>query len=162
MPNSPRLEHAGVSFPPPFVYAAGFLIGLLVNRWWPLAITAASGPPAVARIAAAAAAFLAWIAFFAGALAAFQRAGTTLIPNRPATAFVERGPYRFSRNPMYVSLVALYVGLALWLNTWWPLVLLPVVILVIQVAVIAREERYLASAFPEPYAAYCKRVRRWL
>jgi protein-S-isoprenylcysteine O-methyltransferase Ste14 len=162
MPTAPRLEHAGVSFPPPFVYAAAFLIGVVINRWHPLAITAASGSPAFVRLAVAAVAFLVWIAFFAGALTAFRRAGTTLIPNRPATAFVERGPYRFSRNPMYVSLVALYAGLALWVNTWWPLTLLPAVIIVIQFAVIAREERYLASAFPEPYAAYCKRVRRWL
>jgi len=63
---------------------------------------------------------------------------------------------------MYLSLVCLYVAVALMLDTWWALVLLPVVVLVIDRAVIAREERYLTAAFPAEYAAYRARVRRWL
>jgi protein-S-isoprenylcysteine O-methyltransferase Ste14 len=63
---------------------------------------------------------------------------------------------------MYVSLVALYLALALLMNTWWPIVLLPVVILVIDRTVIAREERYLSSAFPNEYGPYRARVRRWV
>ena len=72
------------------------------------------------------------------------------------------GPYRLTRNPMYVSLAALYVGVSLFANSWWPLLLLPVVLLAVDRAVIAREERYLAGAFPAEYAAYRARVRRWL
>jgi protein-S-isoprenylcysteine O-methyltransferase Ste14 len=63
---------------------------------------------------------------------------------------------------MYVSLFALYVAVALFANTWWPIVILPLVLIVVDRAVIAREERYLASAFPTEYAAYRARVRRWL
>jgi len=63
---------------------------------------------------------------------------------------------------MYVSLAALYLAIALIIGSWWPVVLLPLVLLVIQRAVIAREERYLRQRFPAEYPAYCARVRRWL
>ena len=96
------------------------------------------------------------------ALTGFWRSHTTLIPNRRATTLVTAGPHRITRNPMYVSLVALYLGVTLLGNSWWPAVLLPIVVLVVDRAVIAREERYLAAAFPGEYAAYCARVRRWL
>ena len=76
----------------------------------------------------------------------------------------ERGLFaaRWLMAPMYLGLVALYVAAALWLNSWWALVLLPVVVIVIDRTVIAREERYLGSAFPSEYSAYRSRVRRWL
>ena len=67
-----------------------------------------------------------------------------------------------TRNPMYVSLVALYAGVTLLVNTWWPFLFLPFVVIAVDRAVIAREERYLASAFPAEYGAYARRVRRWL
>lgn len=105
---------------------------------------------------------LIWLALFLSALAAFRRARTTLIPNQPAAALVTRGPYRITRNPMYLSLVALYLGVTLLMNSWWPLFFFPVVVILIDRTVIAREERYLASAFPAEYGAYTKRVRRWL
>jgi protein-S-isoprenylcysteine O-methyltransferase Ste14 len=92
----------------------------------------------------------------------FRRARTTVIPGRAANALVTRGPYRITRNPMYVSFGVFYVGATLWLNTWWPAVVLPVVVFVIDRFVIRAEERYLASAFPSEYAEYCLRVRRWL
>jgi protein-S-isoprenylcysteine O-methyltransferase Ste14 len=103
-----------------------------------------------------------WFALAATAMAAFRRARTTLIPNRPAHALVTTGPYRFTRNPMYVSLVALYLGVTAMLNTWWPVLFLPLVVICIDRMVVAREERYLASAFPAEYEAYTRRVRRWL
>ena len=159
MPNDKAPAHAGVRFPPPFVYAIGILVGWLLGRWIPWPITA--GPSRIREVAAAVFA-LVYLALFVGALTAFRRAHTTLVPNRPATAFVTSGPYAFTRNPMYVSLVALYIAVSLWLNSWWPLVLLPVVVFVIDRAVIAREERYLGAAFPQEYSAYRSRVRRWL
>jgi protein-S-isoprenylcysteine O-methyltransferase Ste14 len=115
-----------------------------------------------ARVALAAAGVIVYAALFLGAFAAFRRHRTTLIPNRPATAFVTSGPYRFTRNPMYLSLVALYLGVSAFANSWWPVILLPLVIVVIDRAVIAREERYLAATFPGEYSAYRSRVRRWL
>lgn len=158
-PPRPSPPHPGVHVPPPFIYAAGIAAGWLLHRRWPLPITrGASG----AREALAALCFAAWLALFVWALATFRRARTTLIPNRPATALALGGPYRLTRNPMYLSLVALYLAVTLALDSWWPLLLLPLVVLAIDRLVIAREERYLAGAFPAEYDDYRRRVRRWL
>lgn len=158
-PNDKAPANAGVWFPPPFVYAIGLVGGWLLNRWMALPITA--GPSRTRNMVGAILA-LVYLALFVAALTAFRRAHTTLVPNRPATAFVTGGPYAFTRNPMYLSLVSLYLAVALWLNSWWSFVLLPIVVLVMDRAVIAREERYLGAAFPAEYSAYRARVRRWL
>jgi protein-S-isoprenylcysteine O-methyltransferase Ste14 len=75
---------------------------------------------------------------------------------------VTDGPYAFTRNPMYVSLTLIYVGLALLTRMLWPIIVLPVILALITVLVIRREERYLSDAFGEEYAAFKKRVRRWV
>ena len=92
----------------------------------------------------------------------FRRARTAIIPHRAASRLVTHGPYRFSRNPMYVGLTIAYVGGALLIDSTWPIVLLPLVILALLSLVVQREERYLHAAFGEDYAAYSRRVRRWL
>ena len=92
----------------------------------------------------------------------FRRARTSPIPIRPTTALVTNGPYRFSRNPMYLSLVLLYVGLALRLNDFWVLALAPVVIVLVHYLAIVREEQYLERKFGQEYLDYKARVRRWL
>jgi len=153
--------HAGVHFPPPFVYAVAFIAGLLLQRAWPLPITG----PGTARgviLTAGLVLLLAFLGLAGSAFFTFGRARTTVIPNRPASALVTSGPYRISRNPMYVAFALLYTGLALLVNTWWPLFFLPLVLIAVDRLVIAREERYLASAFPQEYDAYRSRVRRWL
>jgi len=158
--NEPtRLQNAGVHFPPPFWYVAGILGGIALNRWRPMPMT--TGPSNV-RMAIAVLGVLAYLAIFAGAFMAFRRARTTIVPNRPASSLVTAGSYRFTRNPMYVSLVFLYIGVAAFVNSWWTVILLPVVILLIDRTVIAREERYLADAFPTEYEAYRAKVRRWV
>lgn len=151
--------HAGVRFPPPLVYVAGLVAGVLLDRWRALPMTQAASP---IRVTIAIAGVVAYAVIFLGAFTAFRRARTTLIPNKPASALVTSGSYRYTRNPMYVSLVALYIGLAAFANSWWPIVLLPLVVLAIDRGVIAREERYLDAAFPAEYGAYRARVRRWL
>jgi protein-S-isoprenylcysteine O-methyltransferase Ste14 len=152
-------RHAGVNYPPPLIYVAGIALGWLLHRWRPWPITAG---PSTGRLIVATIAFLIYLALFVAAFTAFRRARTTLIPNQPATAFVTDGPYRVTRNPMYVSMVALYLAVALLVNSWWAVLLLPVVILVVDRAVIAREERYLGEVFPAEYTAYRARVRRWI
>jgi len=157
---SSALPHANVRVPPPLIYVVGFAAGWLVDRRWPLAIL---GPEhGRLRIAIAMVFILCWLVLMMSAFTTFRRARTAIIPVLPASTVVTTGPYRVTRNPMYVSLIALYIGAALLVNSWWPLVLLPAVVLTIDRAVIAREERYLRSAFPVEYAAYCDRVRRWL
>ena len=161
--SSSRPPHAGVHFPPPLVYVAGLLLGWLIERARALPITHGTGTGASAlRLSVAALFAIGYIAVFLTAFMAFRRAHTTLIPNRPATAFVTDGPYRWTRNPMYVSMTLLYLAVALWMNSWWPVLMLIVVLVVIQQAVIAREERYLNSSFPDEFLAYRTRVRRWI
>lgn len=152
-------KHAGIPYPPPLLYVVGIVAGTLVNRAVPLPIT---GHPSPIRAALALACGLGWLALFAPAWSGFLRKRTTIIPNRPAAALVTSGIYRFTRNPMYVSLVLLYVGVTLALDTWWPIVFLPLVIVAVDRLIIRREERYLAAAFPNEYPAYCQRVRRWV
>lgn len=153
-----RPAHAGIFLPPPLVYVAFLGLGWLLDRRRPLPI--GGGAPLREGIAIAFA--LVYLGLFVGAFRNFRRARTTIIPNRPANALVTDGPYRFTRNPMYVSLVALYLALAFVLGSWWPVLLLPLLVLLVDRWIIAREERYLASAFPGEYDAYRQRVRRWL
>jgi protein-S-isoprenylcysteine O-methyltransferase Ste14 len=146
----------GVHFPPPLIFVAGYVLGWLVGRMWPLG----SANPVVEAVGAIVAG--AGLALAAWAMSTFILAGTPIIPNRPATTLVTHGPYRYSRNPMYTSLTLLYIGLALATVTWWALPLLPLVLYVLHRAVIAREERYLTQAFGDAYLEYTRRVRRWL
>ena len=81
---------------------------------------------------------------------------------RPTTAIVSDGVYRFTRNPMYVSMVVIYVGIALLIRAPWALVLLPVVMIAVDRLVIAKEESYLRGKFGDIYVNYCSRVRRWI
>ncbi|HYL21723.1 MAG TPA: isoprenylcysteine carboxylmethyltransferase family protein [Gemmatimonadales bacterium] len=153
-------DTSGVPILPPVIYAGPFAIGYAVHRFVPLHLWP-GGLPAVARVAAWAL-LAVCLGLTGSAVFLFRRAGTTPNPTRPTTAIVVHGPYRFTRNPMYVGLVALYVSLSLFVNSVWPLVLLPVVIAVVQRQVIVREEAYLEGKFGEQYRAYKARVRRWI
>lgn len=92
----------------------------------------------------------------------FRRAGTNVPSWQPSTALVTGGPYRFSRNPIYLAQTLIYLGLACGYGSAWPLALLPAVLIVMHHGVIRREERYLAARFGAAYRAYSASVRRWL
>ena len=99
---------------------------------------------------------------FTSSMLTLLRARTTILLQRPTTQIVTRGPYDWSRNPMYVAFVAIYVGMSFLANTYWPLILLPIVILALLRFVIAREERYLSDVFAHTYQEYMKQTRRWV
>ncbi len=84
------------------------------------------------------------------------------MPWRPTTALVVGGPFRFTRNPMYLGTTLLYIGIAILAQALWALVLLPFVLMIVQRGVIEREERYLEGKFGADYLRYKQRVRRWL
>lgn len=146
---------AGVVAPPPLIYAIPLVAGLLLNHWHPVRVlpVGAAAPVGIACV------LLGLVGL--PAILAFRRAQTSPMPWRPTTALVTTGPYRFTRNPMYVSFTLFYAGVGFWANALWPFVLFPVVIVVMQIGVIAREEAYLERVFGEEYRAYRRRVRRW-
>ena len=89
-------------------------------------------------------------------------AGTPFDPHKPASALITDGPYRFSRNPAYVTLTLWYVGIGLLLNNGWVLLLVLLPLLVMDRCAIPREERHLEAEFGEEYRRYKSTVRRWL
>jgi protein-S-isoprenylcysteine O-methyltransferase Ste14 len=96
------------------------------------------------------------------AIRAMRRADTPVDPYEPTTALVIDGPFRFTRNPLYLSLTLVYLGITSLMNAFWPLMLLPAALVIMQRGVIVREERYLESKFGEEYLRYKAKVRRWL
>jgi protein-S-isoprenylcysteine O-methyltransferase Ste14 len=96
------------------------------------------------------------------ALILFRRARTAIFPTQPTSAIVETGHYRFSRNPIYVGMFLIIVGVAFGLDGLWQFAALAVFYLVVRWGIMAREEAYLKRKFGAAYADYAKRVRRWL
>jgi protein-S-isoprenylcysteine O-methyltransferase Ste14 len=143
--------------PPPLIFAAALIPGLLLRRALPdLPL------PRPARIGLGT-----WLlgagVFIAGwALGTMLRAHTPPEPTKPVTALVTEGPFRFSRNPVYSGMTVAYSGIAILANALSALLLLPAVLLIIQRGVIQREERYLERRFGAAYEEYKARVRRWL
>jgi len=150
-------DHANVRIPPPLIYVAGFVIGLLIEIEFPISLL-----PLTARRVAAILCIAVSAILIVWSIRLFRRAGTTFIPIKPTTALVWSGPYQFTRNPMYLAMACLYLGLALWFDLFWPLILLPGVLAGVQYGVIAREEQYLERKFGDDYRRYKARVRRWL
>jgi len=92
---------------------------------------------------------------------AMQRVGTNVSPTRPTLALATDGPYRYTRNPLYVAAIGVYIGVTLWVDGWAPLVLLFPMMWVLHRGIVLREEQYLANKFGEEYRAYQSHVRRW-
>jgi len=152
-----RPDNPGVRFPPPFIYLLTVVAGVVLDRQWRLAIGVDQARRALAWLLLAA-----WMLVTASSVQLFRRKRTSIIPARPASALVIEGPYRFTRNPMYLGFALLTTSIGLFLDTWWPILLLVPTLSIVQRFVIAREERYLHRRFGAEYDAYTRRVRRWL
>lgn len=150
-------DNPGVRFPPPVAYVAAVGVGYLMQRLAPLPIGGG-----IVRVAAAWTFVAGWAVVVIAAFYAFWSRHTTIVPVRPATTLVVAGPYRFTRNPMYVALALLTLAVGLWMNTWWVILLLVPALIVIDRIVIAREEAYLGRRFGAEYDQYTRRVRRWI
>jgi protein-S-isoprenylcysteine O-methyltransferase Ste14 len=146
--------------PPPLIFVAGWLVGWGLHRAQPFAIDG-SGPSAW-QTWAGAAMLVAGLALMFWGIATFASCRTPIVPTRPARVLVEQGPYRFTRNPIYVGMTTAYVGLASLLNLVWPLLVLPGVLALLFLLVVRREERHLGAAFGDAYRDYQRRVRRWI
>ena len=155
-----KRAHAGVVFPPPLLFVLGFAVSLLVHKFRPLYLIPDSLTGVFSIIGRLCT--LIGLAFMIWGLLTFLRFRTAVSPYRPASQVVTTGPYRFSRNPMYVGFTIAYIGGILTKNTLWALLLLPVLLWLLVVLVIRPEERYLTKAFGSAYTDYANRVRRWL
>jgi protein-S-isoprenylcysteine O-methyltransferase Ste14 len=102
------------------------------------------------------------VALFVYAVRTFRTAGTPVPGNRPTTTIVRAGPYRWSRNPIYLAFSLLQLGIACWVNSLWLLVTLIPAVALMSFVVIPREEHYLETRFPSDYLPYKASVRRWL
>ena len=150
------VDNARVIVRPPLLYVAA-LAAMLVLRWlWPLPILGGGAFwPAIALVVLG-------VGILVWGRRTLVAGGTNVDPSLPSTAVVTSGPYRISRNPLYVGLAIVYLGLTLAFDVWWGIVLLVLVLLVMHLGVIQREERYLERKFGDAYRQYRSAVRRYL
>ncbi len=152
-----KKDRPGVVAPPPLIYVAVYALGYLIQGRNPLLI-----PEHIFLE------ILGWVSVGSSLVLAIsgmimmKRARTHIDVYKPSTAIVSEGPFRFTRNPLYLSLTLMYIGVATLKAMFWPLIVLPIAILIMQFGVIRREERYLTAKFGEEYLNYRGRVRRWL
>ena len=142
---------------PPLAIGAPLLVGLLMTGRWDEPVELGSW-----RIVAGWVLVALFVAWNGWSLWLFGRHETGLLPGQPTEAMIEQGPYRLSRNPLYVGLLALYVAIALLVSSVWALLLFPVAVLLVLWGAILPEERFLRERFGAPYDDYRGRVRRWL
>ena len=158
IPDSAGLDNPGMAvWRPAAIQLSALLVGLVLHALWPAEIPLASK--------------LAWIAvpmlmgsavaIFALSFREFAKSKTSIRPDRGVCALIRTGPFRYSRNPLYVAISLLIVGIGVWVNSLWVLVVPIPLLLVMSRAVIAREERYLEHKFGQEYLDYRASVRRW-
>jgi protein-S-isoprenylcysteine O-methyltransferase Ste14 len=156
--NRPEPKALRIVAPPPALYIGALLLGIALHVVLPLRIFSAPYVPLMlgALLVALSAAFARW-AFWT-----MRQIGTTANPRKPSEALATSGPFRFSRNPIYVAMTGLYAGASFLANTVWPLLLLVPLLPLMDWGIIRREEQYLSAKFGGVYADYKARVRRWL
>jgi protein-S-isoprenylcysteine O-methyltransferase Ste14 len=156
-PIHPPADHPGVIARPPLLYGVAFVVVLALRWFWPLPIFDNS-----AGLWGGAALFVLGAGIAIWGRRTLQAAGTNIDPTLPTTALVTSGPFRYSRNPLYLALTLAFLGLTLAINTWWGFVVLIPLLVVMDRGVIRREERYLEEKFGESYRHYRPEVRRIL
>lgn len=146
-------DNPRVRVPPPLIFAGFLALGLVIDR-----DAFRAGPAQLAGVALAAAG----IALIAISLGLFAGAKTRPEPWQPASSLVDRGLYRFTRNPMYLGMALLSLGVALAFSSLAGVLLALAALAIIDRTVVTREEAYLTRRFGAEYSAYTRRVRRWL
>jgi protein-S-isoprenylcysteine O-methyltransferase Ste14 len=141
---------------PPIIFLCTILLGLALNWAWPLHFLSPSVRLLGPLVTACA------VVLFLLSYREFRRAGTSVRGSERSTTIVRTGPYRFSRNPIYLAFILLVLGLSVWLNNLWLLVTLVPAFGLMAAVVIPREERFLERNFNDQYSSYKAQVRRWL
>jgi protein-S-isoprenylcysteine O-methyltransferase Ste14 len=154
-------DSPGVFIPPPLIYAAFFLLSFLLQGYFTIK-RAFFFHSMAANIIGIIIVISGQVVFGIPALRQFFKTKNTVVLIKPANSLQTTGIYSMSRNPMYVGLLFIYLGMAFIFGNWWTLILLPLLIVLVTYRVIIPEERYLARAFGDEYADYKKKVRRWI
>ena len=156
--NSPQDTHGpGIHLHPPIIYAISILSGIGLNNLWPRTMPYGIYGHTWGGILIALAVIIA-----AWSLLHFHKADTDVRPDKPDSNLITSGPFRFTRNPLYIVLTLTQITTAVWLNNLWIVLLVIPSVVVITFYAIAREEHYLETLFGQDYLDYKKRVRRWL
>lgn len=150
-------EHAPVRVAAPFIFAGFIAAALLLQALVPLS----SPMPGVTR-GVGATAMITGLTLGILAVVRMRRAHTSVSPHQPTTSLVTEGPFRFTRNPIYLGFLLIFLGFTLLAGTFWGIVLAPLVPVTVYRLVIGAEESYLHGKFAEQYAEYKSRVRRWI
>ncbi len=150
-------DHAGVTFPPPVMYLLCLLAGFLMDYFFPRPLL-----PNRMQYVAGAVLIAMGLAINLSGILQFRKFKTNVRPDKPSSALINGGPFRFTRNPLYLGLCLVYAGIAVASDSVWVLALLIPIVLITQFAIIPREERYMERQFGGEYLEYKGRVRRWL
>jgi len=140
----------------PIVFLGGFILGVLLNLFFPIPIWRSVWIAVIGGVP-----LLLGIWLLVSARSVFKRHMTPLMPWEPTIALVQDGPYRFSRNPIYLAFALMYLGASFIFNSIFLLIVLALVVVLFDRTQIPREERYLQEKFGEEYTNYRERVRRW-
>src|SRR5262249_1265545 len=151
-------DTAQVIIRPPLAWALAVIVGLALNWLVPLPFL----PVHMSASWLGVLVLVLSVALAAWAIVTIARAGSNVPTNLPTTTIVASGPYRFTRNPIYLGMVLALIGLAIVFDNLWMLLMLVSFALVIRYGVVAREEAYLERKFGDAYGGYRARVRRWL
>lgn len=159
MIESPETDEdgPGVRFNPTLITAVSMLGGIAIDQLHPLPL-----PPDLPGTAIGAVIMCIAFALVFWSLRQYHHADTEVRPDRPDTALITGGPYRFTRNPLYIVLALVQITVAFWLNNLWILALTPVTMIIIARYAVTREERYLEKKFGQEYLEYKQQVRRWI
>lgn len=150
-------DAAGIIAPPPVLYLGALTFGLIAQGFhpWPIFSVPDVGLWLAGVLLIMSAGLARW------SFVSLRQIGTTANPRAPSAALAVTGPFRVSRNPIYLAMTGLYLGVTLGANAYAPLILLAPLLVVMHFGVIRREEQYLARQFGAAYLAYASTVRRW-
>jgi protein-S-isoprenylcysteine O-methyltransferase Ste14 len=149
----------GVYIPPPLFYVLIFIVAIFIQKRIPIAdgLFQSRTIKVVGIILLIISLF-----FLVRSLRQFFLSKNTLILIKPASSLQTTGIYGISRNPMYVGLAIVYLGITCFIGNWWNIILFPLLFLIVQEYIIKREEKYLELEFGKQYEEYKRMVRRWL
>ena len=150
-------DHAGVAFHPPILLGGFLLLGFVLRAIMPLSFAPEQSVALIGPIIVVMS-----FAMFFWAMATMRRSGGSIPTGEPTDVIVRSGAFRYSRNPIYVSMVALLIGVGVWANTLWLIGLAVLAAYLLWWGVISREEGYLERKFGSDYTSYKSQVRRWL